>query len=260
MADHDAGMEPIVTGKASDKIRRLGVLGGLAITLATVAWYEARSARSRPAGRADPAESDRATGPRGEAARGDDPGRAAALPGSGAPESVVETGVARFDRAKADRMREQIRALLLERPAAAPVPRGNDVGAGPDATTAFVFPTMPTLARDGATTSQPDPEYIRKRVQEDLFPLARECYANLRTKNPAAAGRVALSFSILGDRKVGGVVDHVTLTDDTTLDDAELQTCMRESMMSVSFDAPPDDGEVTVVYPIDFAPDAPDAE
>ena len=49
------------------------------------------------------------------------------------------------------------------------------------------------------------------------------------------------------------------LLDGTTLDDAEMQTCVRESMMSVCFDAPPGDGELTVVYPIEFSPDEPEA-
>ena len=55
------------------------------------------------------------------------------------------------------------------------------------------------------------------------------------------------------------MVDEVKMLGDTTLDDAEMQDCVRESMMSVSFDAPPGDGELTVVYPILFSPDEPDA-
>jgi hypothetical protein len=51
------------------------------------------------------------------------------------------------------------------------------------------------------------------------------------------------------------VVDAAKLTDATTLVDPELQTCVRESMMAVSFDAPPNDGEITVVYPILFSPE-----
>ena len=43
------------------------------------------------------------------------------------------------------------------------------------------------------------------------------------------------------------------MMDDTTITDPEFQTCVRESMMSVSFAAPPNDGEVTVVYPITFS-------
>ena len=57
----------------------------------------------------------------------------------------------------------------------------------------------------------------------------------------------------------GGVVDEVKIMGDTTLDDPEMQTCVKESMMSVSFDAPPDDGKLSVVIPITFSPDEPDS-
>lgn len=42
--------------------------------------------------------------------------------------------------------------------------------------------------------------------------------------------------------------------DGTTITDPEVQICLRESMMSVSFDAPPRGGEVTLVYPLAFSP------
>ena len=45
----------------------------------------------------------------------------------------------------------------------------------------------------------------------------------------------------------------------STLDDPEVLTCLRESMMSVTFDAPPEGGEVTVKYPIEFSPEDDDA-
>jgi len=54
-------------------------------------------------------------------------------------------------------------------------------------------------------------------------------------------------------------VDDVKLGDGTTIDDKEMQTCLRESMMSVTFDAPPEGGEVTVVYPVLFSPEDDDA-
>jgi hypothetical protein len=45
----------------------------------------------------------------------------------------------------------------------------------------------------------------------------------------------------------------------TTIDDTEMQTCLRESMMSVTFDAPPDSESVPIVYPITFSPEDDDA-
>jgi hypothetical protein len=72
-------------------------------------------------------------------------------------------------------------------------------------------------------------------------------------------GTLSVFFRVIGDRKVGGVVDEARMTDETTIADPEFQTCVRESMMSVSFDAPPGDGEITVVYPILFSPEEPEA-
>jgi hypothetical protein len=103
-----------------------------------------------------------------------------------------------------------------------------------------------------------DPNDIQKVVREDFFPLARQSYDAARAKDPALGGTIELELSILGDPSIGGVVNDATLGDKTTIDDAAMQqTCMRESMTSVTFDAPPRGGEVTVVYSIVFSPDEP---
>ncbi len=98
-------------------------------------------------------------------------------------------------------------------------------------------------------------DYIRDRVHEDLFPLAKECYTHALEKNPKLAGRLIVSFTIAGDRRVGGVVDSAKVEPSSTLSDPEVSDCVRESMMSVSFDAPPDgQSSVSVTYPILFLP------
>ncbi|HEY1692080.1 MAG TPA: AgmX/PglI C-terminal domain-containing protein [Polyangiaceae bacterium] len=167
-----------------------------------------------------------------------------------------------LDRAKADAMRARIRALLAqavaEAGAAAPSAARPSASAAPSASFALPFPTMPQIPDLDGGGTKVDPDYIRKRVREDLFPLAKDCYATALEKNPKLAGKLAVYFKVIGDRKVGGVVDEVKILGDTTLDDAAMQDCVRESMMSVSFDAPPEDGALTVVYPIDFSPDDPE--
>lgn len=187
-------------------------------------------------------------------------------PTGGAPafptprESSLDAGVShgapKLDRAQADRMREAIRALLAE--AGVLGASGEPIEAAAPAPT-FAFGSMPVLGLDDAGNEKVDPKYIQARVREDLFPLALGCYTDALKRNPALAGKLVVSFRIIGDRKVGGVVDEAKLVDGTSIDDREMQTCVRESMMSVSFDAPPRDGEVTVVYPIEFAPDEPDS-
>jgi len=149
-------------------------------------------------------------------------------------------------------MREAIRALLAE---AGPLGLMGGASAEPAAPRDAGFPTMPVLGTWDGGGPRVDPSYIQKRVREDLFPIARKCYGDALKRDPKLAGRLVVSFRIIGDHKVGGVVDDAKLTDETTIADPELQTCVRESMMAVSFDAPPNDQEITVVYPIGFSPE-----
>jgi hypothetical protein len=229
--------------------RRLVVLLVIAATAALLyRWWQATSSKAQR--RSSPA-----------AAGDDDDVSATGAAGASfaARESVTDASAAhggpKLDRAQADRMREAIRALLAEAgalglagepiEAAAPVP-------------APAFGSMPVLGLDDAGNPRVDPKYIQARVREDLFPLALDCYSDALKRNPKLAGKLVVYFRVIGDHKVGGVVDEARLEDGTTIDDREMQTCVRESMMSVSFDAPPHDGELTVVYPIEFAPDDPD--
>jgi hypothetical protein len=213
-------------------------------------WWQTASSRAqpRPHGDLDPGP-EQTLG----ASAGQPPG-----PGTHAGDTAPAEGRSGppMDRARADRMREQIRALFAE---AGPMLFGSAASAAPSASAAPAFPTMPLNPRADAGESTVDPDYIRNRIHEDLFPLAKDCYGDALKRNPKAAGRIEVYFKVIGDKKVGGVVDEVKLLDGTTLDDAEMQTCVRESMMSVSFDAPPGDGELTVIYPIEFSPDEPEA-
>ncbi len=64
-----------------------------------------------------------------------------------------------------------------------------------------------------------------------------------------------------GDRAlVAGIVDEATIDRDAgTLPDEQLETCFRESMMSMAFAPPPHGGTVTVIYPFTLAESDPDA-
>ena len=97
-------------------------------------------------------------------------------------------------------------------------------------------------------------EFIQKAVREQYFPVAKSCYEELLGRLPKAAGKIVLYFSIVGDKDTGGVVDHVETRDGTTFDDPEFLLCMRESMYSTLFDAPPNGGETTIEYPIELSP------
>jgi hypothetical protein len=97
-------------------------------------------------------------------------------------------------------------------------------------------------------------DYIEERIHNDFFPLARACYESALVRLPGLRGRLAIDFLILGDAKVGGIVEQAKIDETSEITDPEFATCMRESMLSMVFDAPENDGWVSVTYPIVFAP------
>ncbi|MDB5214854.1 MAG: hypothetical protein JWO86_2781 [Myxococcaceae bacterium] len=103
-----------------------------------------------------------------------------------------------------------------------------------------------------------DPKYIQEVVRGEFFPMAEKCYEELLTRRKGAKGRIEMSFTIVADEKLGGILEDVEADhDDGGLADAKMTTCMRESMASLAFRPPAHGGYVTVVYPIEFAPDDP---
>jgi hypothetical protein len=152
----------------------------------------------------------------------------------------------KLDREASDRMRAQIQRSL-DQPSGSPAPRSADpAGAGKDGEQADAPPVL-------------DANYVRERIKEDLVPVAIECYESALADDPTLAGTLVVNFTILGDPEVGGVVDDATIADEgSTLANEFVRECIRESMMAVQFDAPPEGGRVEVTYPIKFAPEEPD--
>lgn len=100
-------------------------------------------------------------------------------------------------------------------------------------------------------------DYIQQVIREDFFPMAKGCYEELLRKSDAAGGKVFAKFKIVGDEKVGGILDDVEIETEGGLGDEKFVTCMRESLSSIAFEAPPKKGWVTVTYPILLSPDDP---
>ncbi len=148
-------------------------------------------------------------------------------------------------------VRDDIRARIL----AAWLSTLPEVDAGFDAGLALQLP-MPVL--DGGTV---DPAYLRERIREDFVPMARACYEQLLGRRPNASGRALTEFVILGDDRLGGVVDEVSVQPgDGGLADEGFATCLRESMYTVAFRPPPGRGSLRVRYPFIFLPDDSGAE
>ncbi|MFV8749629.1 AgmX/PglI C-terminal domain-containing protein [Nannocystaceae bacterium ST9] len=161
------------------------------------------------------------------------------------PEPAVAKPKPKLDRAASDRMREQIQRSLDSRSEAVGSRSAAPAGGRAD---------------EGELADEPPPldaDYIRERIREDLLPVAVECYESALVDNPELAGELVVNFAILGDPEVGGVVDEVEVGDESTLASEFVRECVRESMMAVNFDAPPEGGRVDVTYPLAFAPDGP---
>lgn len=109
-----------------------------------------------------------------------------------------------------------------------------------------------------------DPKYIQSTVREQLFPMVRGCYEDYLTRKPGARGQLDMWFKIVGDEKVGGIVEEDDEADAGIVSgftgDETMETCMRESLLSVTFPPPAKGGVVTVGYPIAFAPGDDDDE
>ena len=165
--------------------------------------------------------------------------------------TTAQRGAPVLDRKRADEMREELRSLFAD----AGLAWGKSEPDPASATARAAFPEMPAPAGSGNQAQAAQGKYIQSVVREQFFPLARQCYESALVKHPGLAGKVELEFRIVGDKRVGGVVDQATLGDAGNLRDDAFSQCMTESMMSVSFEAPPNGGEVTVKYPITFAPD-----
>lgn len=110
-------------------------------------------------------------------------------------------------------------------------------------------------APPGPDGGRMDPKYIQEVIRGEFFPMAEKCYEELLTRKKGAKGRIEMSFTIVADEKLGGILEDVEADhDDGGLADAKMTTCMRESMASLAFRPPAHGGYVTVVYPLEFAP------
>lgn len=111
---------------------------------------------------------------------------------------------------------------------------------------------VPRPAEDGRGI---DPKYIQEVVREDLFPMAKKCYEELLARAPDAGGKLEMEFTIAGDDEIGGIVEEAAIAKTSTLKDEKMETCMRETLLTLSFPPPAHDGVVTVVYPIELSPE-----
>jgi hypothetical protein len=161
-------------------------------------------------------------------------------PGDAEPRTLPDGTI--VDRQRRDAVRQQL--LAAHPPEPEPSTPESAAAAAPS------IPPLDALEIPGKL----DPKYIQDRIHEDYFPLARGCYDEAAKRKPGLRGRLAMHFKIVGDQKIGGIVENAHFGEGTDIDDPEFRTCMRESLLSVAFKAPDEGGEVEVEYPIEFSP------
>ncbi len=148
-------------------------------------------------------------------------------------------------------MRTAIVAALRERSTSAPA-------AAPPApsATARSRPKGSPAEDDDLPQAKYEASYIREHFRADMFPLIKSCYGGALKRRPTLAGKLVLRFNIVGDASVGGVVEGAEIAEGSDIQDPEMETCVRESLMTLTFDKPPKGGGVaTVTYPLEVSPD-----
>jgi hypothetical protein len=108
----------------------------------------------------------------------------------------------------------------------------------------------PPQVRMGATTvtGRLPPEVIQRIVRQS-FGRFRLCYENGLRQNPTLEGRVTIGFTIGRD----GAVSNARVAS-SDLPDAGVASCVQRAFYGLTFPQP-EDGIVTVSYPIHFSPD-----
>ena len=111
----------------------------------------------------------------------------------------------------------------------------------------------PEILPDGGA---PFREYIQRRMNDDLMPLATACYDAARVANPELSGQVLIAFRIVPTASGASVVQSARVMDQgSTIKDPEFWRCVTDSAESLPFGPPSKGfGESSIQYPLTFAP------
>lgn len=109
-------------------------------------------------------------------------------------------------------------------------------------------PSAPIVRPQGVTTSGRLPAEVIQRIVRQNFGRYRFCYEQGLRQNPNLAGRVAVKFVIGRDGGVSQVANG-----GSDMPDGNVVSCVVRSFYGLSFPQP-DNGIVTVTYPIMFQP------
>jgi hypothetical protein len=89
-----------------------------------------------------------------------------------------------------------------------------------------------------------------------VMPLFKECYQDGLDRRTITSGKVTFKMHIVGEPEIGSLVDHAELEGDPAfLADAELSTCLHETMMSIELPPMAQSAEIDVTTAMQFSPD-----
>lgn len=178
-------------------------------------------------------------------------------------ERALQPGETRAD-ARARWIREQAdaRAKMVERIAEATAARQRRAAAAPDgeavaerAVAPAAVPGEEGAAGPGLVDRSGTRGYLVRVMNEDLIPLADECYELAKVDKPELAGLLEFELAIVGDEEVGGVVEAAEPGHGNGIADVGLIECVRESLMATTLPPPPSGGRDEIMLSLRFGPD-----
>ncbi|MEM9454824.1 MAG: hypothetical protein AAGF11_11640 [Myxococcota bacterium] len=98
-------------------------------------------------------------------------------------------------------------------------------------------------------------EYLVKVMNEDLMPLADECYELALEEQPDLEGMLAVELDIIGEEEIGGVVESVQPAEDNELSHPTLVECVRESILATTLPPPEQGGRDEIMLSLRLSPD-----
>jgi len=99
-----------------------------------------------------------------------------------------------------------------------------------------------------------DLKSIVATINEDVMPLADECYELALATDPKLAGMLDLNLEIIADEDIGGLVESVDLGEENEIDNAEMTQCIQETILSTAFPALGDTGRTGARLTLRFEP------
>ncbi len=80
-----------------------------------------------------------------------------------------------------------------------------------------------------------------KRTLGTLDSLLGQCFDLGRTEDPTLAGTFALRFTLVGEPKVGGLLERVDILDEnTSITQQTIRDCITQQLYALELDPPPD--------------------